>query len=331
MTLTEASRFTKKAALAFAAFLVAAIAFWTSYRYWYTNYYIPRIEAAKNKPDVRFGALPSLNLPKSQVSSSTLTYSIDTETGNLPNDLQTTAKIFYIPQNPTTLLSANKARDIASSVGFTSYGEATTPTTLKFTDGGGEMTIDINSSNFHFRKPLTPDSTNTYPFSETQLTADLKSYLNARHLLTDSLDQGLGRAYMDQGVNGSSATVTLWPADVEKLPIVTPSFRYGLVKATFIRGADGNLISQMDYIYWGLDETNTSSYPLKGVSKALDDLKAGAGSVIVSPRDNHASINKVYLAYFEEERYNPFLQPIYVFQGSDFIAYVSAVSDEYVK
>ena len=43
-------------------------------------------------------------------------------------------------------------------------------------------------------------------------------------------------------------------------------------------------------------------------------------------------IRKIYLAYFEPATLTNYLQPVFVFEGDDnFVAYVSAVTDKYVK
>ncbi len=36
-------------------------------------------------------------------------------------------------------------------------------------------------------------------------------------------------------------------------------------------------------------------------------------------------------AYFESENYTPYLQPVYVFEGPDFVAFDSAVTVDYLS
>jgi hypothetical protein len=51
---------------------------------------------------------------------------------------------------------------------------------------------------------------------------------------------------------------------------------------------------------------------------------------VVNGRPNQANITikKMFLAYYDPDEYQPYLQPVYVFVGdNDFVGYVPAVED----
>jgi len=87
-----------------------------------------------------------------------------------------------------------------------------------------------------------------------------------------------------------------------------------------------------NYKYANVDRELFSTYPVKTVEEAWSDLKAGNywPAVDVSPGD--VAIKNIYLAYFEPVSLTNYLQPIFVFEGDqNFVAYVPAVSNKYIK
>src|SRR5258708_2433232 len=119
MTLTETAQLTKRVLLISLVLLVIAISGWISYQVWYYKYYLPNKPAVEVLPEVKFGILPRPVLPKSEISSSNYSYSLDTETGDVPTTLPKIAKVFFVPQLGTTLLSSNRATNLAEKLGFT--------------------------------------------------------------------------------------------------------------------------------------------------------------------------------------------------------------------
>jgi hypothetical protein len=91
---------------------------------------------------------------------------------------------------------------------------------------------------------------------------------------------------------------------------------------------------QINFTYNPIDRQRFETYPLKAVSSAWEELKAGGGYVAAlgENTDGKIEITKVYLGYFEAETSQNFLQPIFVFEGRDnFWGFVSAVAKEWVK
>ncbi len=75
---------------------------------------------------------------------------------------------------------------------------------------------------------------------------------------------------------------------------------------------------------------NSSKYPIKTPDEAYTNLQEGKAMVPMSQAKTggFVSITKIYLAYFLDSEFIPFLQPVYVFEGPEFVGYVPAVRDE---
>ena len=74
------------------------------------------------------------------------------------------------------------------------------------------------------------------------------------------------------------------------------------------------------------------TYPLRSSEQAFADLKGGKGLLISAAQPNgEIKIKKVFLAYYDPDIYQEYMQPVYVFLGENkFVAYVPAVTDEYL-
>ena len=84
--------------------------------------------------------------------------------------------------------------------------------------------------------------------------------------------------------------------------------------------------------YFAQSEDQIGIYPLRSTDQAFEDLKGGKGIVISSSQpDGEVKIKKVFLAYYDPDTYQEYMQPVYVFLGENkFVAYVTAVTDEYL-
>ncbi|OGE30821.1 hypothetical protein A2631_03995 [Candidatus Daviesbacteria bacterium RIFCSPHIGHO2_01_FULL_44_29] len=337
MTLTETARITKISILALAILVVIGISGWASFQFWYHRYYLPSRPVQVEVPEVKFGVLPRPLFPKSNVSSSNFSYSIDTETGELPTKITQLMKVYFIPQLGTTLLAPNKARILAESLNFNTNPEVVNSSTYQFKNGdGGTLLIDLNNSNFTIRYPQASSSAilQSVPLPDEDSLIDyFQNFLKQRGLFSNSLQKGTPLVTYDKFPQKTSlvATVSIIPADLDGTRVVTPSFKNGLVQATITQNKDSLKLLDVIFTIWEPDNQNTSTYPLKTIQTAFDELKAGKGTVIVEPPKPRVSLATVYLAYFEANEYAQYIQPVYVFEGEEFVAYVPAITDQYLE
>ncbi len=336
MTLTQAAVFTKKGIVIFIGLIILGIIFKVIFDFGYKVYrsYYPPPE---NIATIQFGKLPKIIFPSSK-STANYTYTLDTKTGGLPQN-PNIIKIYFIPQTGVSLLSADRSKALAQKLGFEVGPENLSSVQVRFKDQkGSNLTIDLPTGNFSFDRSaeLDPNESlqnNVLPEADA-LVNDFKTYLGGKDLLNDQLKTGRSNVVYDgpSRAEATKATVSLWPQDIDELPIVTPDFAHGLIKVTMTRSRiEPTRFSKLNYYYWPIEETTFSTYPLKSTQTAFEQLKAGGGYFSLEPPSNQASITSVSLAYYQSTDYSPYLQPVYVFAGSNFAAYVPAIDSAQIQ
>lgn len=339
MTLTQAANFTKRFLLFFIVIIIISFSSWLGYRYYYYNIYLPSLPPPKPKADLKFGKLPNLKFIESSTSATNYKYTLDTVTGDLPDKLPKVMKVFFIPQTSITLLDPNRSSSLAKSLFFVNGPQIISPTQFQFKDGStGAMTIDLNTGNFYFKRLLEFDPTTASPGTLPQaskIEEDFRKFLNEKGLTKPKLGSGRVKVLYNKSLlkDSTTATISIWPNDVDKYPVETPLFDTSLITQIVKEGEKPeDRVLSMKYTYYGVDEKTSATYPIKSPSNSFKDLKSGHDTVLVkSPNGGDVSIRNIYLAYFESETYSAYLQPIYVYEGQDFAAYVSAIPDDYIE
>lgn len=336
MTLTETASLTKKVLVVAFIFLAISSFGWIGYRA-YRNYQISKIPPPEEKPEVKWGILPKPTLITTPVSASNYVYSLDTATGGLPEDLPKFFKVYFVPQTGTTLLASDRARDLARKFDFNDPPQPLTPTTYRFTDtSGSELIINLNTGSFKLRRPAATESADIADLlpNKEQIKTEYLSFLSSKNLLKEQLENGRTQIFYDQPSQreSNSARITLWQNDVDNVQIITPQFTTGLVNAVVTKERDEKQkYTSLDYVVWPVDTTQSSTYPLKPVTQAFEDLKAGKGVIVIEPARSRVSLTKVTIVYLLPEDYPQYLQPVYLFEGDQFAAMTPAIADEYLE
>ncbi len=341
MTLTEASALTKKVLIVSAITLFVVLTSWGGWHYYYNYIYLPGLPPVVEKPTVAFGPLPKIAFPETKVASSNFSFTLDTQTGALPESLPELFKVYSVAQLATDLLALDRAKNLAGTLDFNRNPQAISATQYKFIDdkNGGELIVDLDTGNFKFRRNIATASAQNSEriedfIDENTQSQSFKNFLSSNNLLKDQLKGGKITVSYNNTVKKDSSliTINLWQESIEDTPIVTPKFNEGLIKAVGLnmRDTDKKYIL-LDYIFWPIDLANFGTYPIKPVSQAFEELKAGEGFVAIEPRTGSASITKVYLGYYIAEEYSNYLQPVYVFEGPEFAGLVPAVESEFLE
>ncbi len=337
MTLTETAKFTKRFLFFFVIFLIVLAIVWGGSLY-SKRYLYSKIPIITEKPDLKFALLPRLKIPNPNVTSSNFSYSLDTPTGALPEKLPTAFKIYAIPQLGNTFLAADKARELAKKFNLDSNPEILSPTVHKFTNSNGaEFTIDINTGNFSYKRPIaTQSATQNEQLKDLpNISQQFKSFLTQKEIMPTYLKNGEIKTDYLAAINPeqlSTLNISLWQEKIDDYKIVTEKFTKGLVEAVLVGSADDiNNYLSLDYTYWPIDTKNFAVYPIRSVDQAFKDLKSGEATIVIEPKTSQVSISSVYLAYFLSKSYPEYLQPVYVFEGQNFAALVQAVVKPYLK
>lgn len=339
MTLTQTAILTRRVILISSISLFLGMVSFLGYRVWYA-YYLSTLPPVEEKPDTKFGTLPLPDLPIANVSSSNFSYSLDTTTGGLP-DLGKIIKVFFIPKTYATLLAPEKSQSLASKFDIRSEPEVLSETLYRFRTEEKAITIDLDTGNFTYLVEKSPEQPQSLIDSDDKLINDLKNLLNSKGLLDEGLTKGRFKVSLlkFEGENlvpvesrseAQAAQISIWPQDLNQIPIATPDINQSLITAIVTRSANDlkNYLS-LKYTYWPVDETTFATYPLKTTREGYDDLISGKGVVVVEPERPEVSITSVYLAYFQSEKYTPYLQPVFVFEGPNFVSFVPAIKEQF--
>lgn len=344
MTLSQTAAITKQIITLSIIFLILGILSFIGYRVWYA-YYLAHLPVKEPIPDTRFGVLPALEFPRIDVSSSNFTYSIDTTTGNLPKlgvdeGFDKIIKIYFITKAYATLLSSQKSQNLANKFNIQTEPQVLSDTNYLYRQDNKSLNVNLDSGNFIYIHEASPSAKETLD-DDNKLVSDFQSQLISLGVYKDELKKGQTRVVLLQK-NGTqfipttlrteaeAVQISLWQEPVDKKPLLTSDYNKSLVSAVVTKSAS-NLIDYLalNFTFWPIDLTTFATYPTKSPDLALDDLKSGKGVVIITPPKPQVSITSVYLAYFLPDNYSLYLQPIYVFEGSNFVAYVSAVSSQF--
>jgi hypothetical protein len=163
--------------------------------------------------------------------------------------------------------------------------------------------------------------------------------------LTKDLENGpIQTTYLKAVANSLVPAVSLSEADFVRFdiyrqdqifPFVTPQFDEANVSVILSGSSDSEKrIIRLEYAYFPIDYNSYATYPLKPVETAWEELKQGKAYIarVKSSAPDEITVRRVFLALYDPDQYQPFIQPVYIFQGDDdFMAYVPAIAAEWLK
>lgn len=337
--LTKTAFFTKKFLITFSIIIALVIAYFslrTVSKSIFQSIFPPPGDPAL----VAFGKLPELEISQGVKAPVGVEYKIETVSGQLA-ELAKQLKVFTIKESVAAFGDLAKANSVAQSIRFTlpalkvENGKATY---VDKSDLGKTLTVELSTGN------LSLDS--NYLNSQEIITSSPKNDQASKSIAENFLSN-LNFPYKDfpnvqfikykidngkltEALSLSSANliqINYRRADIDKVPVIPlmhnePKIRV-LVSATQVVSANVAI--------WGIEKYKFSTYPLKGVKKAFDNLSSGQAIYSQDIKGNTFFIRSVGLGYLEPGEFVPYLQPVYVFKSDDGLeAYVRAVNDEYI-
>lgn len=344
MTLTQTAIIVKQVIAISIATLILGIMSFFGYRIW-RAYYLANLPPVEEKPDTKFGSLPPINFPKSQVSTSNFSYSLDTTTGGLPKvgidpGFEKIAKVYFVTQTFASFLSADRAGELAAKFNLTTAPEILNETKYKYSSQTKSLTVGLDSGNFAYTNEATVSAKANLD-EDDKLISDFKQMIQTLGAMKDDLKNGRVKVVLLRNDAGgltptklrseaSAAEISLWPAPIDKKLIFTADFDKSLINAVVLGSADklDNYLS-LSFTYYPVDLSTFATYPIKTTETAFEDLKNGKADVITEPSTSQVSITSVYLGYYLSDKYSPYLQPIFIFEGPNFVAFENAVSEQF--
>lgn len=298
-------------------------------------------------PQAAFGKLPAISFPN-QIKEN-LSYTLDTLSGFLPSFSDRT-KVYRITADPPTLLGLNKARGKVAQIGFSSSGTQISEDMYQWIDQvsslQGTITMNIFSSDFTLSSPyLVNSSLETFSGSDEKNRAIeiASSFLSSMSLFPQDID-------------GNKTKTILYSINQSALVPTTKTSKTKIVRVGFIQknlndlpiyydegisstielfiGKESNQLKVVSARFFHKNISKTAStYAIKTAAQAFSELQKGKAYIAYKPANTvEFTIKKVFLGYYIGEDQQDFIMPIIIFEGNDnFIAYVSAVRDEWIS
>lgn len=300
-------------------------------------------------PTVTFGKLPEINLPP-EGRKYNLNFQLVTKEFGLPVTPDR-MEVFFAPQRLPSLLSSDRAKNFAAQLDFNDPPEELSPSDFRFTDTKlPARTLEYNSvtGNFHLYFDLLNDPSAASP--SPLLTKEVG--LNAARLFMEKNNQSYGNfdpaktqiqflSFDGQSLREtndpntvSAVRANFFLRDINKTPIVTSGY---ITSPTFVI-VSAALEETKKYLearvsYFQINDKSAATYPLKTSDQAWSELTSSQGYIAHFPKqlDKDVLIRHVYLAYFDADDYQPYLQPVFVFEGDDdFVGYVPGILPEWI-
>lgn len=300
-------------------------------------------------PDMRFGILPKLVFPEKTFEKKEFTKALP---GDVFPKFSDQAKVYVVYLPKTLYGSLDYAKSIAKDLGFA--GEPTETKT-----GSGIYEFKSENLNQVLRMNVLDGSfVLKYPYESDQMLLSP----DKMPMKEGAID--IARAYLAKAnklpkdIEGGEKKVSFWKIEFDGLKLVESLSEANMIRVDFFRettdnklklmtsepgkaaisvlvsgsSVEGKKVVEINYRYVDIDRQSFSSYPIKTVETAFNDLKAGNYWPASDNQSGSAKIKNVYLAYFEPVNLTNYLQPVFVFEGDNqFVGYVSAILDKYVK
>lgn len=304
-------------------------------------------------PNVKFSKLPSPKFSHVATSSSGIQFTLATVEGK-PPEATAAAKVYLMPKKLPNLLASERAKKFAVKIGFTDEPELITSTIYRFTDPIEKLrTLEIDITNMNFK--LKYDyAKNPQVFQIGQITSkdqalgEVKQFIQFNNLFDETVLKGKittnllifnndSKSFQEASSlsNANAVRINYFQNDLDNIPILPPRFSKSYNYAIFAAGTTlSTRIIELSYTFWPISFDDFATYPLRSGREAWQDLKDGYAYVINMGNNTSENIviRKIYLAYYDSEEQQRYLQPIFVFEGdNDFVAYLPAIAQEWLE
>ncbi|MEI6533375.1 MAG: hypothetical protein WCO06_06050 [Candidatus Roizmanbacteria bacterium] len=296
-----------------------------------------------------FGKLTPLEI-KNASSSAGIDFILDTIEGK-PVTATEAAKVYFIPEPETKLGFKQKIKTMAKVVNIDSETIRHKLTNLDAVYEDGLSTMSINISNYNFKYEYNfqqnPDMfQQTAPIEQSLAEQSAKELFTQLDRYPTELAQGQSQPiYFIYDPLNNAMQVTDRPekANLIEIDYFRPEINsFSIVSPKFFNSQNFALIANQEGIYRVLraqikffekSDQQVGLYPVITGDEAFQKLKDGKALIISNPNNSQSvTIKNMFMAYFDPDTYQQYLQPVYVFVGdNDFVAYVQAVSDSYIE
>lgn len=276
------------------------------------------------------------------------TFTLETADGALPT-IPVTMKVFFMPRAGPAFGSFDRMKMVAAKLGFLDIPRKVSATAWRFSDPATPLrSVDIDEISGHYHL--------TYNFLSDLAVFNDKSFSlveevvsQARSFFGGVVNADLGSAVpvvrffrLDAGAMVETTSlsaadalgVTFNRGDIDKLPVVAPDWKWGLVSILYSGSSEPKKkVLEGRYFYTPVDLENWATYPVVTAAQAWEKLKAGRAIYASLPTTQvtNVVIRRIYPALLDPYPAQSFLQPVLVFSDErGFVAYVPLVSPEWL-
>jgi hypothetical protein len=324
--------------------LVVFVILWTMISAGYKAYV--KAHPPYTAPTIRYGILPKIIFPEKQAEAKSFTFEWAKDIAPTFKDQ---SKVYIVYQPNSSFLALENDTKTAADFGFDAKPTEVKPGIYEFKNDTLNKTLTVNvlDGNFKMTYPYTTDQmllTATKMPNKTEAITVASNFLERGKKLSTDLAEGDKKVTFWQIQNdglksvtsqaeANAARVDFYRKSLDDLSLVSSNFGQASV-SVLVSGADSESkrIIEVNFKDITIDRESFSTYPIKTNKEAINDLNSGNYWTAVDVSNKNVVIRKMYLAYFEPATLTNYLQPVFVFEGDDnFVAYVSAVTDKYVK
>jgi len=304
--------------------------------------------------------IEGFKLEKPQFSSSGIDtaqgikFTLDNPEGR-PIEASQAAVVYYVPPTVGKIENKNKAESMAmqQKIGF---NKATMQKKLNtqenkyvFTDMYRDLAIDLTNFNFTYKYEMKRDAqlfTNIKMFAESEIKNQAIAFLKAMGKYPEEFAQGrVNVIYIDYNRLTNTSTIVKRPqeanmvevdffrADVGSLQVVTPTYFNSQNYVVIVPKEDEPKVVNAQVKFFEKSTDLTGIYALKTGDEAWQNLASGSAYIAYNEASNkkNITIRKMELRYYDPDAYQQTIQPVFVFLGDNFAAYVPALKESYFQ
>jgi len=302
----------------------------------------------KDPPNPIYGKLPPLEFIAQPIGGTIDAFELNTPDGKLPAEIPAKMPVYkYVPKF-LSFEAGKSAQEDASVLGFTSNELISDFKSDKYIwrdiNYNSLLSIDLYTETINLSTPYSSlgSSYGLGSIDKNKALNQADTLLRALGKFSDPLYlQGTkevvsGRFLGGKVVEASTPLETQlvqidYFRSIYKVPILGPDPKKGLIRVVLGNPAQPNpkLNSPILNVYeWEIDTITKATYPIIPVSLAWENIARGNGVVAnvttgdQSPFEAYQRtaieevfVEKIYLAYYDSDKPQEYLQPIYVFEG----------------
>ncbi len=295
-------------------------------------------------PDHRFGKLPALVFPAVEKPVTSITFTLETIEGTVPN-ASSSALVYFMPKDSPNIMALPNTQDFARRLQFKTDPIPETKNVYRFEDTEypqRTMRYDIVSNNFIVRYAYETDlgvfGENDIPGFEAA-KSEARNILQTLNIMKNDILKGETKVTYMRLVSdtlvpttsqsqANAVRIDFFRQPVNGIMAVTPDPTRASI-SVLLSGSRNQKkrILELAYTYWPVDYQTIASYSIIPSTDAWGRLQSGQGYIPKYPLDPSVIIRKVYLGYYDAYEPQLYLQPVYVFEGDNgFKAYVPAIA-----